>query len=445
MKLLISSLGLISLTLAVNQTFAYDCAGLDSYSDGANYNAGQIIQNQGNAYKCDVGGWCSIGDAYAPGAGWAWQHAWSDLGACSGGSGSSSSSSSSSSTTSGGGSTGTCANWAAGTNYNVGDVVVYLNNYYVAVNANPGYDPSISTWFWDPTTSASCSGSSSSTSSSSSGGTTGGSCPAWAAGQQYNAGDIVSYQGSNFIAVNENPGYDPIISTWFWDPTSQSCGGTSSSSSSSSGGSTGTGFSSILSQEQFDQMFPSRNPFYTYQGLVEAANFYSAFAGTGDLATKQREVAAAMANFHHETGGLVHITEIAQGSYCSGSSTPCGICAPGKSYYGRGPIQLSWNYNYCTAGQALGLDLWSNPDQVAQNAATAWKTALWYWMTQSGPGNMPAHQCITSGQGFGCTIRSINGSLECDGGHPAQVQSRVNLFSTFKGILGTTSVGTDAC
>jgi hypothetical protein len=50
---------------------------------------------------------------------------------------------------------GTCTytNWAAGTNYNPGDVVLFTdNNYYVCENANPGYDPTVSTWFWDPTT-----------------------------------------------------------------------------------------------------------------------------------------------------------------------------------------------------------------------------------------------------------------------------------------------------
>jgi predicted chitinase len=121
------------------------------------------------------------------------------------------------------------------------------------------------------------------------------------------------------------------------------------------------------------------------------------------------------------------------------------VCAPGKRYFGRGPIQLSWNFNYCTAGQALGLDLWANPDQVAQNPTTAWRTAMWYWMTQNGPGSMPAHSCIVNNQGFGCTIRSINGALECNGGNPAQVQSRLILFNNFKAILGTTSVGADGC
>lgn len=34
----------------------------------------------------------------------------------------------------------------------------------------------------------------------------------------------------------------------------------------------------------------------------------------------------------------------------------------GKSYYGRGFVQLTWDYNYKLAGQKLGIDLYNNPD-----------------------------------------------------------------------------------
>jgi chitodextrinase len=207
----------------------------------------------------------------------------------------------------------------------------------------------------------------------------------------------------------------------------------------------GSGLAAVVSQTQFNQMFPNRNPFYTYQGLINAAATFPEFTGTGDLAMRRREAAAALANFAHETGGLVHVTEIARGLYCSNSSTPCGVCAPGKNYYGRGPIQLSWNFNYCSAGMALGLNLWANPDLVEQDPTIAWRTALWYWMTQSGPGTQSSHSCIINNAGFGCTIRSINGALECNGGNPAQVQSRINNFNLFKAIVGATSVGPDGC
>jgi predicted chitinase len=201
--------------------------------------------------------------------------------------------------------------------------------------------------------------------------------------------------------------------------------------------SSATGFAAIVNETQFNQMFPGRNSFYTYAGLVAAAKTYPAFAGTGDLANKKREAAAALANFSHETSGLIYVTEIAKGEYCGDwDNSPC---APGKRYYGRGPIQLSWNGNYCAAGAALGLDLRANPDLVEQNPTVAWQTALWFWMTQAGAGYRPAHDSIVGGFGFGETIRTINGSLECNGGNPAQVQSRINEYQRFLNILGTSA------
>jgi hypothetical protein len=43
---------------------------------------------------------------------------------------------------------------------------------------------------------------------------------------------------------------------------------------------------------------------------------------------------------------------------------------------------------------------------------------------------------MVNGAGFGQTIRSINGSLECDGRNPAQVQSRVDNYNRIVGVLG---------
>jgi hypothetical protein len=54
------------------------------YSAGALYQQGQTVRNLGNAYRCNVPGWCSSVSAlyYAPGTGLAWQTAWTLLGAC---------------------------------------------------------------------------------------------------------------------------------------------------------------------------------------------------------------------------------------------------------------------------------------------------------------------------------------------------------------------------
>jgi predicted chitinase len=202
-----------------------------------------------------------------------------------------------------------------------------------------------------------------------------------------------------------------------------------------------------VSEAQFNQMFPNRNSFYTYSGLTAALSSYPGFTNTGSEQVRKREAAAFLANVSHETGGLVHIVEQNTANYphyCDWSR-PYGCPAGQAAYYGKGPIQLSWNFNYKAAGDALGIDLLNNPWLVQNNAAISWRTALWYWNTQSGPGTMTAHHAIVSGAGFGETIRAINGSLECNGGNPGQVQSRINTFQRFTQILGTTPGSNLSC
>jgi predicted chitinase len=207
----------------------------------------------------------------------------------------------------------------------------------------------------------------------------------------------------------------------------------------SSGGGTPSGF--VVSEAQFNQMFPSRNSFYTYSGLTAALSSYPAFANSGSDTVKKQEAAAFLANVNHETGGLVYVVEQNTANYshyCDwGQSYGCP--AGQSAYYGRGPIQLSWNFNYKAAGDALGINLLNNPNLVQTDSAIAWKTGLWYWNTQSGPGTMTPHNAMVNSRGFGETIRSINGSIECNGGNPAQVQSRVDAYQRFVQILGTTA------
>ncbi|MFI6495795.1 glycoside hydrolase family 19 protein [Nonomuraea typhae] len=262
--------------------------------------------------------------------------------------------------------------------------------------------------------------------------------PDWVAGRNYPAGSIVRYtDGAHYIAVHENPGYDPVISHWYWDP--YTCGGGPTDPPDPSG--------FVVSEAQFNQMFPSRNSFYTYSGLTTAMSAFPAFAKTGGDTIRKQEAAAFLANVNHETGGLVHIVEQNTANYphyCDRSQS-YGCPAGQAAYYGRGPIQLSWNFNYKAAGDALGLPLLTNPWLVQQDAAVAWKTALWYWMTQNGPGTMTAHNAMVGSRGFGETIRSINGSLECNGGNPGQVQSRVNAYQRFTQILGVSPGGNLTC
>ncbi|MFD3453190.1 glycoside hydrolase family 19 protein [Streptomyces sp. NPDC058691] len=256
----------------------------------------------------------------------------------------------------------------------------------------------------------------------------------WSASSVYTNGMTASLGGHNWQAKwwtqGETPGTTGEWGVWADQGT---CGGGGTDP-----GNPGNPSGFVVSEAQFNQMFPGRNSFYTYSGLVAALSAYPGFANTGSDTVKKQEAAAFLANIAHETGGLVYIVEQNTANYphyCD-SGQPYGCPAGQSAYYGRGPIQLSWNFNYKAAGDALGIDLLHNPWLVEQDAAVAWKTGLWYWNTQNGPGSMTGHNAMVNQAGFGQTIRSINGSLECDGRNPAQVQSRVTNYQRFTQILG---------
>ncbi|WP_033288851.1 chitinase [Amycolatopsis jejuensis] len=204
----------------------------------------------------------------------------------------------------------------------------------------------------------------------------------------------------------------------------------------------------VVSEAQFNKMFPGRNGFYTYRGLTDALSAYPRFATTGSATVKKREAAAFLANVSHETGGLKYIVEQNKANYPHYCDTgkPYGCPAGKAAYYGRGPLQISWNYNYKAAGDALHLDLLHNPSLVEKNAAVAWKAALWFWNTQkTAAGTLIPHDAMVNGKGFGETIRTINGGVECNGRNPAQVRSRVEAYKKFSSMLGVGPGGNLSC
>jgi predicted chitinase len=263
------------------------------------------------------------------------------------------------------------------------------------------------------------------------GGSGGCNAVTWTRGVNYPLGTVVLFppDGQYYKLVNVGPngsdGTDPTISTWYWQPTTCSGGG--------GGGGGNSGF--IVSEALFNQMFPSRIAFYNYQGFVAALGAYPAFANTGGDTVRRQEAAAFLANIDHESGGLRYVRELNTAnwnSYCSSGN--CG----GRQYYGRGPTQLSWDYNYHAAGDALGIDLLGNPDLVATDSAIAWKTAIWFWMTQRSAAPRTPHDAMVQGAGFGETIRAINGGIECNatGLGNQQMQARVNKYLEFTRLLG---------
>eukprot|EP00252_Welwitschia_mirabilis_P023390 TRINITY_DN6598_c0_g1_i1.p1 TRINITY_DN6598_c0_g1~~TRINITY_DN6598_c0_g1_i1.p1 ORF type:complete len:294 (+),score=-18.01 TRINITY_DN6598_c0_g1_i1:66-884(+) len=219
-------------------------------------------------------------------------------------------------------------------------------------------------------------------------------------------------------------------------PCTGSSGGGGSGQGGGGGGGGGATVGSIVTRSFFNGLMSAVGSncegknFYNHDGFIAAAKSFTGFGTTGSTVVRKRELAAFFANVMHETGGLCYINERGSSfNYCDKSNKQWP-CAAGKNYHGRGPLQISWNYNYGAAGKAIGFDGLGNPERVAQDATVSFKTAVWFWMR-----NSRCHSAITAGEGFGATIRAIN-SNECGGKRPAEVNSRVNYYKRFCSNFG---------
>ncbi|PWZ18998.1 Chitinase 12 [Zea mays] len=227
--------------------------------------------------------------------------------------------------------------------------------------------------------------------------------------------------------------------------------------------------SEIISESLFNEMLLHRNDvacpatgFYTYDAFIAAANAFPGFGTTGGADTQKRELAAFLAQTSHETTGgwdtapdgpytwgycfKEEVGGVWGPDYCQPS--PQWPCADGQKYYGRGPIQLSWNYNYGPAGEAIGQDLLGKPGLVAADATVSFETALWYWMTPQPP--KPSCHDVITGQwapspadvaagrlpGYGVLTNIINGGLECGHGADARVASRIGFYKRYCDMFG---------
>ena len=120
--------------------------------------------------------------------------------------------------------------------------------------------------------------------------------------------------------------------------------------------------------------------------------------------------------------------------HCQQGSVPC---APGKNYFGRGPLQLTWNYNYQEAGQAIRFDGINDPGIVARDPVISFKTAIWFWMTQTTTGeSLTCHQAMEDEERFGVTIDNINGGYECHKQYSQSQQDRIELYKSYCHKLG---------
>jgi uncharacterized repeat protein (TIGR02543 family) len=230
--------------------------------------------------------------------------------------------------------------------------------------------------------------------------------------------------------------------------------------------------------------------------LFEEIVDYGSFLGDGDANTQKKELAAFLANLSHESTGGGYaattrewglffnqesgLTDDTVGWYTTSELEPNQAIAHAnfppnatKSYHGRGPIQLSWNYNYGLFSSILYGDkqvLLDDPNAVCRvgNGWLAFASAIWFWMTPQGlkPSchdvmtgvYKPNAQDVEAGRtidtlGIAWTIVIINGYYEADKGREGgSVGDRILFYEFFTGnawhdngfIPGVTTTGIDA-
>ena len=123
-----------------------------------------------------------------------------------------------------------------------------------------------------------------------------------------------------------------------------------------------------------------------------------------------------------------------------------GYVDASKVFYGRGAIQLSWNYNYIKASLALtgSPDTFcEDPELVVSDPKYAWGSAIYFWMESEKEGDTCHKEALK--HNFGGTLNVINGGLECPayagGWHHKAVKMRINRYCHASLLLHLTEIG----
>lgn len=270
----------------------------------------------------------------------------------------------------------------------------------------------------------------------------------------------------------------------------------------------------ILSEKVYNDVFPQRDPFYTYTSFIRAIKELStivvkvekrdtymfritrtdkstgkstvvrqdadwneawakkklytqftvdfgAFCSEKTTETNKRELAAFLAQIAHETrhgrngqydDGLMFLHEVNTSlPYVDPNDVYPAV--RGKKYYGRGPMQISYNGNYGFASDCIFGDknkLLQNPDLITSDAVTAFKTAVYFWMMPQElkpsahdvmAGNWkPTAADVSKGRvaGFGMATNIINGEVECGRGNQFGPADRAGFYQAFLKKLNVT-------
>ena len=121
-----------------------------------------------------------------------------------------------------------------------------------------------------------------------------------------------------------------------------------------------------------------------------------------------KRVAAFIAQIGHESGELVYVREIwgptsAQARYEGRADLGNTVAGDGFKYRGRGLIQITGRANYAACGEALGLDLISQPELLEQPQFAS-MSAAWFWATKG-------LNTLADADKFETITRRINGGL----------------------------------
>lgn len=243
-----------------------------------------------------------------------------------------------------------------------------------------------------------------------------------------------------------------------------------------------THLTKFLNKKKWAKLFPNRfhispladadfkgipkKEFYSFAAFESAAKLFPLFLGEGSDSTQKRELAAFLANMAHETNGgsdevpggmnywgLYYVQEKGfpnkRFDYAD-SNNKRWLPVSGKSYHGRGPLQLSWNYNYGQFSEAYFGNkqvLLDHPEMLIQDPVLCFASAIWFWVRDQYPkpschsimvGNwVPNAKDINANRlpGFGAVVNVINGGLECGVNHSENTRYRYGLYQFFCDFL----------
>jgi hypothetical protein len=225
-------------------------------------------------------------------------------------------------------------------------------------------------------------------------------------------------------------------------------------------------FAGMISEEMWEELFPNRlgrgtnagkSDFYSFAAFKEAAKHFPRFLNEGDEATRRRELAAFLAHLTQETGGFRYLEQITVTRSYSVANREYSPVA-GKEYHGRGPMQLSYNYNYGQFSKAYFGDknvLLRNPELLVTDSVVSFGSAIWFWMTMQPP--KPACHDVMVGSweptgydagsnrkpGFGLTLNIINAS-QC-GKESEHADKRYGIYDRMCKYFGTTKGKNSDC